>query len=176
MSSLADRPTYILSLSCQDRVGIVAAVSGHLAGVHGSILDSQQYADLEAGRFFMRVELQGAVDAFPALDELRAGFGPIAARFGMDWALVPSTHKPRLLIAVSKSSHCLNDLLHRWETGNLQVDVVGVVSNHADLRGLTEWHRIPYHHFPVNQDRAEQEEKLLSLFSECQADFLVLAR
>jgi formyltetrahydrofolate deformylase len=178
MSDGPDVPTYILTLSCEDRVGVVAAVSGHLARTDGFILDSQQYADLEAQRFFMRVEFKGAGEAFPGtVEELRHGFAPVAEQFGFQWELVPSTSRPKLMIAVSKGSHCLNDLLHRWHTGNLPVDVVGVVSNHPDLRNLTEWHGIPYHHLPVtSKTKEEQEAKLLSVFTESRADYLVLAR
>jgi len=177
MSSGKDH-TFILTLSCQDRVGIVAAVSGHLADIDGFILDSQQYADLESGRFFMRVEFKGAGELFPdTLQELRSGFFPVGERFELDWELLPSTSRPRLLIAVSKGSHCLNDLLHRWQTGNLPVDVVGIISNHPDLRDLTEWHGIQYHHLPVGpESKEEQEAKLLSLFTRSEADYLVLAR
>jgi formyltetrahydrofolate deformylase len=83
----------------------------------------------------------------------------------------------RLLIAASKGSHCLNDLLHRWQTGNLPVEVVGVVSNHPDLRALTEWHGVPYHHLPVTAEtKADQEAKLLAVFQETGADYLALAR
>lgn len=169
---------YILTLSCSDRVGIVAAVSGHLAEIGGFIVDSQQYADLESDHFFLRIEFKPHGAGFPkSLEELRAGFAPIARHHEMEWELLPSAHRPKLLIAVSKGSHCLNDLLHRWQTGNLPVDVVGVVSNHPDLRDLTEWHGIPYHHFPINLERKhEQEEKLLSVFVESGADYLILAR
>lgn len=178
MSVGPEAPTYILTLSCEDRVGIVAAVSGHLAGAQGFILDSQQYADLEAHRFFMRVEFKGAGEAFPAsLQELRDGFARVAEQFGFNWDLVPSTSRPKLVIAVSKASHCLNDLLHRWQTGNLPVDVVGVVSNHPDLRDLTEWHGVPYHYLPVTSGhKDEQEARLLKIFEESGADYLVLAR
>ncbi len=170
--------SHILTLSCRDRVGIVAAVSGHLAETGGFIVDSQQYADLEAGRFFMRVEFASPGEASShELDRLRAAFGPVAQRFEMDWELVASTHRPRLLIAVSKGSHCLNDLLYRWRTGNLPVDVVGVVSNHPDLRALTEWHGIRYHHLPVDSETKEaQESRILSIYRECGADYLILAR
>lgn len=158
-------------------MGIVAAVSGHLAGIGGFIVDSQQYADLEADRFFLRIEFKSHGEAFPnSKEELRAGFAPIAQQHEMEWELLPSIHRPKLLIAVSKGSHCLNDLLHRWQTGNLPVDVVGVVSNHPNLRGLTEWHGIPYHHLPTNpENKHEQEERLLSVFFESGADYLILA-
>jgi formyltetrahydrofolate deformylase len=175
---LQNEPTFVLTLSCEDRVGIVAAVSGHLAGVGGFILDSQQYADLEAGRFFMRVEFKRAGEGFPqTIEELRSSFSDVAARFQLDWEVVAATTRPKLLIAVSKASHCLNDLLHRWRTGTLPVDVVGVVSNHPDLRDLTEWHGIPYHLLPVSAEaREKQEAELLSVFVSSRADYLVLAR
>lgn len=174
MKTAPAQSSYILTLSCTDRVGIVAAVTGHLAQLGGFILDSQQYADLEAQRFFLRIEFTIAEAAFP---ELRTGFGPIARRFELDWELSPSARKPRLLIAVSKGSHCLNDLLHRWQTGNLPVEIAGVVSNHPDLRELTEWHGVAYHHLPVSAaTRREQEDELFALFADSGSDLLVLAR
>ncbi|WP_340587337.1 formyltetrahydrofolate deformylase [Erythrobacter alti] len=178
MTTSIARDSYILTLSCTDRVGIVAAVTGHLARIDGFILDSQQYADLDAGTFFLRLEFKPAGEGFPAsLDELRDGFAPIAREFDLDWELLPSSHTPRLLIAVSKGSHCLNDLLHRWKTGNLPIDVAGVVSNHPDLRDLSEWHGVPYHHLPVDPERREdQEAEMLSIFRSSGSDYLVLAR
>lgn len=174
MKTAPAQSSYILTLSCTDRVGIVAAVTGHLAQLGGFILDSQQYADLEAHRFFLRIEFTLAEAAFP---ELHAGFAPIARRFELDWELSPSARKPRLLIAVSKGSHCLNDLLHRWQTGNLPVEIAGVVSNHTDLRELTEWHGVAYHHLPVSAaTRSEQEDELFALFADSGSDLLVLAR
>ena len=178
MSHSPASPAYILTLSCEDRVGLVAAVTGHLAELGGFILDSQQYADLATKRFFMRVEFKQVGEGLPTTDEeLRAGFGPIAEQFGLSWDLAASASKPKVLIAVSKGSHCLNDLLHRWQTGNLPVDVVGVISNHPDLRDLTEWHGIPYHHLPIDpDDKAGQEAELLRVFRQTEADYLVLAR
>ncbi|WP_095012942.1 formyltetrahydrofolate deformylase [Tsuneonella mangrovi] len=178
MSNPHAESSHILALSCRDKVGIVAAVTAHLAGIDGFILDSQQYADLALGRFFMRVEFSGAGAAFPgSIEDLRSGFAPVAKQYDMAWELVPAADKPRLLIAVSRGSHCLNDLLHRWRTGNLPVEIVGVVSNHPDLRDLTEWHGIAFHHLPIGPEgREAQEAQVLSLFRECKADYLVLAR
>lgn len=169
---------YILTLSCEDRVGIVAAVSRYLAELGGFIVDSQQYPDLELGRFFMRVEFQSAQDRFPdKLSDLKTGFSPIGDHFAMDWQLQSAESRVRLLIAVSKASHCLNDLLHRWHTGNLPVEIVAVVSNHPDLGELAHWYKIPFHHLPLEPgSKDSQEARLLTLFSEVQADYLVLAR
>ncbi len=175
---MADARTYILTFTCADRVGIVAGVTGELASAGGFILDSQQYADLGTGRFFMRVVFTGGDEGFPAdAEALRARLAPVAARFALDWSLTPADERPRVLIAVSTTSHCLNDLLHRWSTGALSIDPVGVVSNHDTLGGLAEWHGVPFHHLPVaNATRPEQEARLLDLFRDTRADLLVLAR
>ena len=169
---------YILTLACQDRVGIVAAVSGALAGIDGFILDSQQYADLETGRFFLRIVFTGQGARFPAsVEGVRAALNEPAVRFGFDWHVAPASERPRMLIAVSKGSHCLNDLLHRWRTNTLPVEIVGVVSNHDSLRPLVEWHGLPWYHLPVsNANRADQEAAMLALMDESRADYLVLAR
>jgi formyltetrahydrofolate deformylase len=169
---------FVLTLACQDRVGIVAAVAGALAGIDGFILDSQQYADLETGRFFMRVVFAGGGPAFPAdLAAVRAALAPVAARFAFDWQLMPAGDRPRVLLAVSKGSHCLNDLLHRWRTDALPVTITGVVSNHDALRPLVEWHDLPWHHLPVTDaNRESQERAILDLMAEQRAEYLVLAR
>ncbi len=169
---------YVLTLTAEDRVGLVAAVTGFLAEHDGFILDSQQYADLELERFFMRVEFKGAGDRFPAsLDALTDKFTPVGTRYALDWTLVSGAAKPNIVIAVSKGSHCLNDLLHRWKTGGLPVNITGVVSNHDSLRDLTEWHDVAFHHLPVTDDnRAEQEQAILDIMDEQQADYLILAR
>jgi len=169
---------YVLTFSCGDAVGIVAAVTGLLADRDGFILDSQQYADLDSGRFFMRVEFRGAGPRFPeGLAAVQAAFAPIVERFEMDARISDRAAKPRFVIAVSQGSHCLNDLLHRWSTGNLAIDIVGVVSNHAHQRRLTEWHGLPFHHLPVSDiNRAEQEAEILEVMAQGQADYLVLAR
>jgi formyltetrahydrofolate deformylase len=109
-------------------------------------------------------------------DALRADFAAIGNEFAMDWSLTEARHRPRMLIAVSKGSHCLADLLHRWQTGTLNVDIMGVVSNHPDMRRITEWHGIPYHELPPNGDKATQEAALIDLFERSRSDYLILAR
>ncbi len=170
--------SWILTLTCIDRVGIVAAVTGALSDCDGFILDSQQYADLESGRFFMRVVFTGRGKRFVGdTSELIERFAPIALHFGFEWSLNRSADKPRILIAVSNTSHCLNDLLHRWSIGSLPVTITGVVSNHETLRPMTEWHGLPFHHLPVSKEtKAEQEAALLALVENKQAELLVLAR
>jgi len=165
--------SWILTLDCADRPGIVAAVSGFLAARDGFILDSQQYADLDAGRFFMRVAFKAAGAPFET-QALRDAFAPVAESLALDWQLTDASDRPRVLIAVSKGSHCLNDLLHRWQTGSLGVEIVGVVSNHEMLRGLTEWHGLPFVLLPA--DKAAQEAAILAQYEALGADYLVLAR
>jgi len=172
-----DDPPFILTLSCRDAVGIVADVTGFLAARGGFIVDSQQYADLETGRFFMRVAFVSGGTEPLVLGPLRDAFAPIGGRHMMDWSLADSAERPKVLIAVSKHGHCLNDLLHRWSTGALPIEVVGVMSNHPDMRGLSEWHGLPYHHLPVTAEtKPRQEAAFAELVAASKADVVVLAR
>jgi formyltetrahydrofolate deformylase len=165
--------SWLLTLDCEDRPGIVAAVSGFLAERDGFILDSQQYADLDARRFFMRVAFKAAGAPLDT-EGLRAAFAPVAERLALNWELSDAEAQPRVLIAVSQGSHCLNDLLHRWQTRSLGVEIVGVVSNHETLRALTEWHGLPFTLLPA--DKAAQEAAMLDRFDALDADYLILAR
>ena len=165
---------YVLTLSCTDTVGIVAAVSTFLAERGDFIVESQQFADFESGRFFMRVAYRASMRDLP---QARNAFRAVASRFAMVWSLTDSGEPMRIVIAVSRFGHCLNDLLHRWRTGTLPVTIAAVVSNHEDLRALAEWHALPFHFLPVTAvNRAEQERALLSLTKESDAELLVLAR
>ena len=165
--------TLVLTLSCTDRVGIVAAIAGALAEAGAFIIESQQFADLETHRFFMRVAFRHDGDAVAMRDVL----APIAARFAMDWHLADTAKPMRVMLAVSRFGHCLNDLLHRWRTGTLPIAITAVVSNHADLRGLVEWHGLPFHHLPVvAANRAVQEAAILDLIEATDSELLVLAR
>ncbi|MGP1351998.1 MAG: formyltetrahydrofolate deformylase [Parasphingopyxis sp.] len=169
---------YILTITAEDRVGLVAAVTGFLAERDGFILDSQQYADLDTGRFFMRVEFKGAGAKFPkTIEQLQSSFSTVADEYDLHWQLDAGGAPPAIVIAVSKASHCLNDLLHRRKTGALPVEIAAVVSNHENCRELTEWHDVPFHHLPVSdENRAEQEQRILAIMAGADAETLVLAR
>jgi formyltetrahydrofolate deformylase len=156
---------YVLTLSCDDRAGIVHAVAAYLHEAGCNVLDAQQFADRIAGRFFMRVHVEG-----PGTD-LAAGFAPIAAEFGMDWALHDTAIKPRALILVSKAGHCLNDLLYRRSAESLNIDVPLVAGNHPDLAPLAEAHGVPFEQLP-----APGETRILELVAEHRIDFVILAR
>lgn len=168
--------TYILTLSCQDTTGIVAAVSGFLAEHGGFILESAQFGDFATGRFFMRTTFRPG-RKLRSCAELSEQFLPIAKQFSMNWTLHDASNKPRVLIMVSKESHCFHNLLHRFIISHPSIDIPAVVSNHETLRGMAEAHSIPFHHLPVTQDtKAEQEEKLWELIQQVNADVVVLAR
>ena len=153
---------FVLILSCPDRPGIVHEVSGFLAKRDGNILESQQFGDPVTGRFFMRIDFEIPGPAYA--DELRVEFAPVAATFGMDYEMWPAAAPYRTLIMVSKQLHCLNDLLFRWSTGTLQIDIPAVVSNHPDAQKLCDVYGIEFHHIPVTPDnKADAEAKLLSL-------------
>ena len=165
---------YTLTLSCPDRVGIVAAVSGFFAQHGGWIVEASYHADTQTSRFFMRQEILADSLPFDAAG-LRTHFALIAQEFAMDWQLSDSSQNKRLVLLVSKQDHCLNDLLHRWRSGELQVDIPCVISNHEDLRGFVEWHGIPYHHVPM-ADKSAAFKMVAELFEQNQGDTLVLAR
>ena len=166
-------PAFVLTLTCPDRAGIVHAVSGLLVEHGGNILESQQFGDSAEDRFFMRVRFTAPT----TLEALRSAFAPVAERWGMGWELWAADAPYRTLILVSKFSHCLNDLLFRWSSGSLQVDVVGVVSNHPDCEALVKSYGVPYHHVPVTPEtKAGAEATLLGLVESLDVDLVVLAR
>ena len=165
---------YRLIVSCPDRVGIVSRVSGFIAAQNGSIIEANQHSDLDTGRFFMRYDIQS--NALSA-DAFRASFAPIADEFEMDWRLSDSARRPRVVIMVSRESHCLVDLLYRWSAGELDCDIPCVISNHEDLRPLAAWHGIPFHHVPVDpRDKGPAFARTERLIEEAEADSVVLAR
>ncbi len=165
---------YTLTISCPDRAGIIAAVSGFIAQHGGFIVEASYHTEQEAQRFFMRQEIRADSLPFDA-DEFRRRFTAMAQEFGMTWQLSDSALKKRLVILVSRQDHCLDDLLHRWRSGELQVDIPCVISNHEDLRSFVEWHGIPF--ILVNmQDKIAAFEKIAALFEQYRGDSMVLAR
>jgi len=167
---------YVLTLSCPDKPGIVYAVASFLVQHSANILASQQYGESPDGRFFMRVHFSVPPHGVQPAG-LERGFSWVAEAFGMSWQLHDAAERVRTLIMVSRLGHCLNDLLFRWKTGSLPVDVVGVVSNHGDFAELAASYRLPFHHIPVTpQTRAAAGAQLLDVIDEARADLIVLAR
>lgn len=165
---------YTLTISCPDRTGIIAAVTGFIAQHGGFIVEASYHTDLETQRFFMRQEIRADSLPFDA-DEFRRRFAQLSDDFGMTWQLSDSAQNKRLVILVSKQDHCLNDLLHRWRSRELLVDIPCVISNHEDLRGFIEWHGIPFIHVDMT-DKAAAFSKISALFEQHQGNTLVLAR
>lgn len=167
---------YTLRFSCPDRTGIVARVSGFLAEHGGWILRSSQHADEQRNRFFMRVEVSAESLAFDA-DGLRERFVPIAQEMQMDWELSDSAQRKRVVILVSRQLHCLYDLLERWQSRELEIEIAAVISNHDDARELVQWHGIAFHHVPVNaHNKASAYAEIERLFKRARGETLVLAR
>jgi formyltetrahydrofolate deformylase len=167
---------HILTISCPDTVGIVAAVSGFLAGRGCNIIDSAQFGDRTSGLFFLRIFLASPENG-PSGEELAAGFAEVAERFGMIWKMHDADRPQRLLLLVSKFGHCLNDLLYRYRTGGLNVEIPAIVSNHRDFYQLAAWHNVPFHYLPVNAgNRADQESRLWEIIEQEDIDLVVLAR
>ncbi|MBI5164271.1 MAG: formyltetrahydrofolate deformylase [Magnetospirillum sp.] len=173
---MADKQTFVLTITCPDTVGIVAAVSGFLTEHDCFITEAAQYGDPLSQRFFMRIVYTvGALT--PPAAEFEKMLSRVAERFQMIWHLHDMGRKPRVVILVSKFSHCLVDLLHRFHTGSLAIDIPAVISNHPDLRSIVEWHGIPYHFLAVDrEDKAAQETRLLDVVDKAHADLVVLAR
>jgi formyltetrahydrofolate deformylase len=171
---------YTLTASCPDRVGIVAAVSGFFAQHGGWILETTLHSeppnDEGVAAYFMRLEIKA--DSLPFdLDALRAAFKPVADEFDMTWKISDSAKRKRVVILVSKQEHCLYDLLARWQSKELDIDIPCIISNHETLRGFVEWHGIPFHYVPVTPDnKVEAYARIGELCTEAQADVMVLAR
>ena len=168
--------TYRLVVSCPDRTGIVAKVSNFLATYNGWITEASYHADQQNGWFFMRNEIKASSLPFD-LETFKTVFEPIAKEYAMQWCVSDSEVKKRVVLMVSKESHCLADILHRWHSNEFNAEIVAVISNHEDLKRMVEWHDIPYHHVPVkagNKDAAFEE--VTQLVSNYQTDLVVLAR
>ncbi len=168
-------PSFVLTLSCADRPGIVAAIATRLAESGCNITDSAQFGDVKSGRFFMRV-------SFSAPDGLtREGAWnlllPAIEQFEMTAEVYAHSEKMRVLILVSKFGHCLNDLLYRHAIGALPIEIPAIVSNHRTFYQLAASHDIPFHYLPVTQEtREKQERRLLEIVDEEKIELVVLAR
>jgi formyltetrahydrofolate deformylase len=167
---------YTLTASCPDRVGIVARVATFIAENRGWILETSHHADDDTQRYFMRIEIKA--DSLPFdLAEFRRRFQPIAGEFLMDWRITDSAAKKRVVVLVSQQEHCLYDLLARWQSKELDVDIPCVISNHETFRGFVEWHGITFHHVPVTpENKREANAEIMRLFEQAGGDIMVLAR
>lgn len=167
---------FIVTVRCADGIGVIATVAKALADCNANVTESATYSDPSTGQFFMRSEFEIPADPH-AKRVVDAALEFCRVRRDMTIEVVPSSRKSRVLVMVSKTDHCLNDLLYRHRTGELDMDIVAVVSNHADLKPLVEWHGIPFVHLPMTKDtKAAQEAALLDLIGKEAVDLVVLAR
>ena len=168
---------FVLTLSCPDRPGIVSAVSTFLAHNGQNILDAQQFDDIETKKFFMRVVFTAA-DLAVELSALQTGFAAIAERFAMDWQMRDRATRPRVMLLVSKSDHCLVDILYRWRTGELAMIPTAIVSNHPrEIYSSLDFGDIPFYCLPVTKEtKRAQEDEIWEMVGQTQTDLVVLAR
>ena len=166
-----------LRLSCEDRPGLVADVAGFIAAQGGNIVDAQQFDDESNHRFFMRVAFEFG-DAPPQVEDFRQQFTGLAEQRGMEWTLRAPDYRQRTLMMVSKFDHCLGNLLYRYRTGELPMEVVGIVSNHPQTALHTSMiGNIPFHHLPVTPaTKLQQEAAVKRIVEDARADLVVLAR
>ncbi|MQM29686.1 MAG: formyltetrahydrofolate deformylase [Candidatus Accumulibacter phosphatis] len=171
---------YTLSGSCPDQVGIIARISGFIAQHQGWILESSYHADDgnddHASRYFMRMQVKA--DSLPFhLAEFRDRFAPLAAELSMDWKISDSAVKRRVVLMVSKQEHCLYDLLARWQSKELDIEIPCVISNHDTFKAFVEWHGIPFHHVPISADNKQAAHaEICRIYDEVKGDTMVLAR
>ncbi|UFN46975.1 formyltetrahydrofolate deformylase [Roseomonas sp. OT10] len=171
-------PQHILTLSCPNRPGIVAAVATGIFESGGNILEAQQFDDTETGRFFMRVVLDHPGEGEPDTAGLRQRLEVLAGRFGMAWTLRDRRQRHRVMLLASKFDHCLADLLYRWRLGELDMEPTAIVSNHPrEAYAHLDLDGIPFHHLPVTREtKMEQEARIWALVQETQSELVVLAR
>ena len=167
---------WIFTASCPSIIGTVDVVTRYMAQAGNYVDEIHSFDDRESGRFFIRIEFLPQDTDFNA-DVFKTEFAERAAEFDMDWSLTAPNHKPKVAIMVSKYDHCLNDLLYRFRTGQLNIDVTVIISNHPDLEDLAKWHGIPYYHLPITADtKLEQEAQVRELIEQYDTELVVLAR
>jgi formyltetrahydrofolate deformylase len=166
----------ILLISCPDRKGEVATIADFIYRHGGNILHADEHGDEQSGLFLMRVEFDPK-DFDVDLAEFGKHFSPIADTYAMKWRLAQSSHRPRMIILVSKYDHCLVDLLYRHQSGELACEIPLIISNHPDNQAMAEFYKIPYAVVAVSKDnKGAAETRIQALIDEHQPDFMVLAR
>ena len=171
-----DHP-YVLTASCPSRMGTTAAITGFLAARRFYLMEMHQFDDTSAERFFVRITFCGVQGEKVELARLRHEFEPLASAEELEWRIHDSRERTRVLIMVSNFDHCLEDLLYRHRTGELQMDITAVVSNHPTLQPTATRHNLPFFHLPVTAaTKPEQERRLLELIESTRTELVVLAR
>jgi formyltetrahydrofolate deformylase len=168
--------SFTLKLQCEDQSGLVARVANYLVTAGCNITDAQQFNDALTNRFFMRVVFTGAADA--RAEQISAGFAPMAKECGMEWQIRDNASPIKVVLMVSKFDHCLGDMLYRYRIGELNMDVVAIISNHPRSAMTTSLiGDIPFYHFPITKDsKPRQEARIKQVVTETGAELVVLAR
>jgi formyltetrahydrofolate deformylase len=178
MALQPERPvmkSYTLTVTCDTRRGIVAAIATFLAQQGCNITDSSQFDDRETGRFFMRVSFVSETGT--DLEALDNGFAPVGAELGMAYAFHDESVRMKVILMVSRFGHCLNDLLYRWRIGALPIDIVAVISNHMEYQKVVVNHDIPFHYIPVTKEnKPVAEARIMEVVEQTGAELIVLAR
>lgn len=173
---MKSKTNWIFTASCPSTLGTVDVVTRYMAEAGNYVDEIHSFDDREACRFFIRIEFRPEPEDFSA-EKFAEEFAPRADEFNMEWELTAPDHRPRVAILVSKYDHCLNDLLYRHRTGQLDIEVPVIISNHPDLEHLAEWHGIPYHHLPITPDtKPQQEAEIVKLLEEYDIELVLLAR
>ena len=168
--------TYRLIISSLDRTGLVAVSSQFIAEQGGSILEADHHTDKESGWFFMRYEVDASQISI-SLAQLREKFQALAAQYQMQWQLTDAAERKKVALLVSKASHCLADLLHRWHEQELFCEISCVISNHEELRELVQWYQVPFYYVPIKKEnKAEGFAQMAKILAEHQVEVIVLAR
>lgn len=167
-----EKKKYILTISCPDTIGIVAAVTGLLAKKNCFVFSSDQFSDLGTGHFFMRI-----VFDCHEIEDIKAGLDDLKKLYHWQLHIQDMDYKLKVVILVSTQSHCLSDILNKKLENRLQIEILAIISNHDKLREMASWHQIPFYHLPVTPDTKEsQEREILRIVEETRADLVVLAK
>ena len=176
-ASIPTSSCWVLTATCPSKRGTVDVVTRFLYEHQGYVTEMHTFDDTDSCRFFIRAAFSASDDAKIDVDELRKAFAEPAAQFDMQWQICDTCKPERVVIMVSKFDHCLHDLLYRYSTGQLNIEIPAIISNHPDLKALADWHNIPYYHFPITAEtKPEQEAKVLTVIDNSKADLVVLAR
>lgn len=161
---------YTLKVHCPDQKGLVAELTTKIFKLDGLITELDQFTDLDTAQFFMRIR-------FDCGQKLNDEFSEIFNKFKITGALIPEFKRPKVLLLCSKQGHCLNDILHKWHSGSLPIDIPAILSNHNDLEEMAKWYQIPFKHLPITKETKKQQEAEIEKIIESQeVDYIVLAR
>jgi formyltetrahydrofolate deformylase len=167
--------SYILTISCEDKVGIVSAVAGFLSSQQYFIEESSHFGDRSTGYFFMRTRFT-ALDS-RVFDVFSTSFSQVAQSLRLSWQLHPVSERPKVLILASRQDHCVRDLLYRSQSGSLDMEVVGVISNHRDVEEICCWYQVPFHYNPLEKgNKSVSESRITEIYQRSEAELMVLAR